>query len=68
MVPVGKRDGNFTKDREIHGESNVCSTAERYKWNKRFDVNRLVGYGKQCSLVWSGDERGWSCLEKVIRF
>ena len=23
MVPEGKRDGNFTKDREIHGESNA---------------------------------------------
>ena len=25
MVPEGKRDGNFTKDRKIHGESNVWS-------------------------------------------
>ena len=28
-VPEGKRDWNFTKDRKIHGESNVWSTAQR---------------------------------------
>ena len=27
MVPERKFDGNFTKDRDIHGESNVWSTA-----------------------------------------
>ena len=28
-----------------------------------------VGYGKQCTLVWSYvEERGWSCLKKGIRF
>ena len=42
----------------------------------RFDVHagfernhRSVGYGKQCSLVWSYvEERGWSRLEKGIKF
>ena len=30
---------------------------------------RSVGYGKQCLLVWSYvEERGWSYLEKDIRF
>ena len=29
----------------------------------------MVRYGKQCSLAWSCvEERGWSCLEKSIRF
>ena len=31
MVHESKRDGDFTKDREIHGESNVWRTAKRYK-------------------------------------
>ena len=29
MMPERKRDRNFMKVGEIHGESNVCSTAER---------------------------------------
>ena len=29
MVPEGKQDGNFMKDREIHGEIHVWSTAQR---------------------------------------
>ena len=39
-----------------------------------FDVGlegkyRSVGYGKQYLLVWSCvEERGWSCLEKGIKF
>ena len=64
---------NFTKDRKIHGESNVWSTAERHKKIYRFDVrvrfelsHRSVAYGKQCLLVWSYvEERGWSCLRKA---
>ena len=28
MVPEGRLNGNFTKDRKIHGESNVWSTAQ----------------------------------------
>ena len=28
-LPERKRDGCFTKDRKIYGESNVCSTALR---------------------------------------
>ena len=28
MAPEIKRDGNFTEDRKIHGESNVWSTAQ----------------------------------------
>ena len=63
-------------NREIHGESNMWSTAQRWKRIYGFGVNivfelkyRSVGYGKQCSLVWSCvDERGWSCIEKGIRF
>ena len=31
MVPERKLDGNFTKDRKIHGKSNVWSTAQRQK-------------------------------------
>ena len=48
------------KDRKVHCESNVWSTAQRLKKICRFDVHagfecnyRSVGYGKQCSLVWS---------------
>ena len=29
MVPEGKWDGNFMKDGEIHGDSNVWRTAQR---------------------------------------
>ena len=29
---------------------------------------RSVGYGKQCLLVWSCVERGWSRLVKGIRY
>ena len=64
------------KDRKIHGESNVWSTAQRQKKINGFNVHvgielshRSVGYGKQCSLVLSCvEERGWSHLEKGIRF
>ena len=55
-----KRDGNFTMDRKIHGESNVWNIAQGQKNIYRFDVHAgfegnygSVGYGKQCSLVWS---------------
>ena len=48
------------KDRKIHGESNVWSASQGQKMIYGFDVHagfernhRLVGYGKQCSLVWS---------------
>ena len=41
------------KDREIHGEIRVCSTAQRHKKIYAFDAHfgfegnhRLVGYGK----------------------
>ena len=47
------------KDREIHSENNVWSTHKGYKKIYEFDVHvgfasdhRLVGYGKQCSLIW----------------
>ena len=59
MVSERKRDGNFVKDRKIHGESNVWSTAQRQKVIYGFDVHAgfegnygSVGYGRQCSLVW----------------
>ena len=63
------------KDRKIHGDSNVWSAAQRKKI-LRFDAHagfegnhRSVGYGKQCSLVWSCvEERGWSRLKKGIDF
>ena len=42
MVPEGKWDGNFMKDREIHGESNVWSTAKRQKKICRFDAHILL--------------------------
>ena len=60
MVPDRKLDGNFTMDRKIHDESNVWSAAKRQKMIYKFDVHAgfegtygSVGYGKQCSLVWS---------------
>ena len=46
------------KDREIHGESSVSSTAERQEKINRSDDqtgleqnHRSVDYGKQCSLA-----------------
>ena len=39
MVPESKRDLNFMSDREIRGESNVWSTAERLKKICGFDVH-----------------------------
>ena len=46
-------DENFTKDRKIHGESNVWCTAQRQKKIYRFDIHAgfegdygSVGYGK----------------------
>ena len=29
MVPERKRDGNFTKDKEIHGEKNEWNAGQR---------------------------------------
>ena len=76
IVPERKLDGNIMKDKEIHGEGNVWTTAQRQKETKGFDVvvgfdlnHRSVGYGKQCSLIWSYvRERGSSSLDKGIRF
>ena len=58
MVPERKRDGNFLKNRKIHGENNVLGAAQRQKKIYRFDVHAeyegncgSVGYDKQCSLV-----------------
>ena len=39
MVPERKQDGKFTKDRKIHGESNVWSTAQRQKKINGFDID-----------------------------
>ena len=57
MVPERKLDGNFMKDSEIHGESNVRSATQRQKNINRFDVHagfegnhRSVGYG--FSICW----------------
>ena len=36
---MSERDGNNTKDRKIHGESNVSSTAQREKKIHGFDVH-----------------------------
>ena len=42
MVPERKRDGNFIKNRKIHGDSNVWSIAQRQKIIYIFDVD--VGF------------------------
>ena len=42
MVLEIKCDGNFMKDRKIHGESYVCSTAQTQKKIYGFDVH--VGF------------------------
>ena len=39
MMPERKRDGNSTKDRNIHGVSNVWSTAQRQKKSYGLDVD-----------------------------
>ena len=76
MEPERKWDVNFTKDRKIHGKSNVWSTAQWHKKIYGFDVHvglkwnhRSVGHGKQCLLALSCvEERGWSCHKKGNRF
>ena len=76
MVPERKSNGNFMMDRDIHGESNIWSKAQRQKKINRSDVNvgfelnhRSVGYSKQCSLVLSCvEDTGRSCLLKGIGF
>ena len=67
-----KRDGNFTKDRNIHVRA-MCGVqvkADKFDVRAGFEVNYLsVGYGKQCLLAWPCvEERGWSSLEKGVRF
>ena len=42
-------DVNFTKDKEIHGESNVWSTAQRQTKNNRFNVH--VGFEDQLAMA-----------------
>ena len=42
MVPERKLDVDFTKDRKIHDENNVWSTAQRQKKIYGFDVD--VGF------------------------
>ena len=39
MVPERKRNGNFIKEREIHGESNMLITAETLKKRQGLDVD-----------------------------
>ena len=39
MVLERERDGNFTKDRRNHGESNVWNTAQRQKTIYRFEAD-----------------------------
>ena len=76
MVPDRKCNGMLTKDRKMHGESNVWSTAQRQKKIYGFDVHagfegnhRSVVNGKQCSMILScAKERGLSHLKKGIRF
>ena len=76
MVAERKCDGNFTKDRKIHGENNVLSAAKRLRKIYGFHVhagfegiNRSVVYGKQCSFAWSCvEERGWLRHRKSIRY
>ena len=71
-----ERKCNFTMDREIHGENNVWSTAQRQEKIYGFNVHagfegnhRSVENGKQCSLVWSCvEERMWSHHEKALDF
>ena len=55
----------------------ICGVQQKRQKNiYRFDVHagfegncRSIGYGKQCSLVWSCvEERGWSHLKKGIIF
>ena len=63
--------------KKIYGERNVWSAVQRLKKDLQTRAahagfegnNRSVGYGKQCSLVWSCvEERGWSLLKKGIIF
>ena len=68
MVPERNRDGNFTKDRKIHGKSNVWSVAQRLKktstdllfmlgLNEAIDQLAIVGY-----IIWLSVGYGKQCL------
>ena len=39
MMSEKSENRNFMKDRKIHGESNVCSTAQRLKKIGKSDVH-----------------------------
>ena len=39
MAPERKRDENFMKDRDLHGDSNAWCTAQRQKKIYGFDVH-----------------------------
>ena len=65
MVFEGKQDGNFKKDREGNGESNVWYKADGEKENRgpngdvRIERNSgSVGKGKWSEMVWACVEEG----------
>ena len=61
MVFEGKWNGNFEKDQENNGESNVwCKTDGEKEGNSGSD-----GKGIWSEMVWACVEEGlWACFEK----
>jgi len=64
MVLEGKWDGNFKKDQESNGESNVWCKTDREKENRGPDGDvRIVGNsGSDGKGEWS--EMVWACVEE----
>ena len=61
MVPKIKQDGNFAKHRGIHGESNVCSTAQRQE--KSYFLDACVGI--ELNNISVGDGKYVHCCKNV---
>ena len=74
MVFEGKWDGNFEKERESNGESNVwCKTdGEKEDREPNEDVgiegnSGSDGKGEWSEMVWACLEEGWwACFEKSV--
>ena len=58
MVPEGKRYGNFMKNRDIHGGSNVWSTAQRLK--RSMDLMLVLGMNGTMDVLAMANSLHWN--------